>query len=1081
MPLKTTCGPFQPTLETAFVKAVLEAKPGLENKIAVVAPSRKLADRLERLLAKEAGLSLINIQFHTFHSLAREVVEQSQQLTSKVVTDGLFHDKLVDQLLKETANEDRPKGLAAAYRSSIRDLIDGGLDPDSLPDDFLDLFKEKATQARIKDLLELLKLYLEKLNDIGVLPPAGVARLAAAVVSNDLGGLKQYSTLLYYGFYDLTGVQGDFFHAIAANHETELFFPLRKDHPAFHFAQTSLDSSRLRLGGDQPIHKDAKPQERALGLTLNRLFNANEQDLPEEKPKLTLFNVSGIRGEVWRVAKEILALTEGENALEFHEIGIAARTLEPYQGALKAVLEEHNIPYAMAGGEPLLRHPIAKLALSLLTLHKRQYPSQSVLDILDSPLIHKGPRSRTQSSGENPDATLPGSQHNIASWKNLIKRQAVHSGWLQWEGKIEPYTKKDFELFEDVKREEGVVGPVIDKKDTKNLWDFLSNLRNKLRGGQGMTGWSQCAEHAKQILSETFDAPKDEPAWEAVLKAIDELKVFELAHPEALWEEFLEALDEKLRRSLLETRTRNLGVRVTGAMDSRGESYKVLFVLGCRQGLFPRAIHEDPLIPDTARQVLRDSLGYWIPPKLEAYEEEKLLFYLLCASAKERLYCVLPRSSDEGKAQTPSTYLQELCRAAGMKLDGEFMQYTARRPFDMVREQVERDASGLSPKEISLLMARGHDDAEPFYSRAGHWDAALLSGCTDRLKLITSAKELSSIDGVVESPTSFLHELNKRGLSPSALESFSSCPFKFFSEKLLGLKSMEEPSASGELLPWVQGQLYHSILEDFYERLGKAGFWKKEDAKWELHLEASIESIFKINDWRTIGVYPVLWEGEQRRMRSHLFRMVPMDVELLRAMGLTPKMFEAKLTAKAGGVRIRGIIDRVDATEDGQYRVVDYKSRWRKGKLKNLVGDMSLLQAPLYQELLEGDPSVGASPDAIKGASYIAIEDSVETSSYPWMQEFTGDEWRKSREEVLGNIKKFLGQMRRGEFPIAPDEGRGGACEYCDYTFACRKAHPATRHRAEHSKAIKMFDAAHEVSVLKAKKKAVKKVGKKNG
>lgn len=1059
MPLKTICGPFQPSLESAFVKAVLDAAPGLKNKLAVVAPSRKLADRLERLLAKESGLSLLNIHFHTFHSLAHQVVEDSQQLSSKIITDGLFHDKLVDQLLKDNP-EQRPKGLAAAYRSSIRDLIDGGLDPDELPDDFLDLFKDRVVRARIEDLVQLLKRYLERLNAIGVLPPAGVAKLAAQVVANQMGGLGRYSRLLYYGFYDLTGVQGDFFHAVAANHPVTLFFPLRIDHPAFAFAKNSLDSPRLRLGGDKPLYLDHRENERALKGALDRLFNAHKTELPEQKPALTIFNVSGTRDEIWRVAKEILHLTERkENPLQFHEIGVAARTLEPYQAAIKEVFDEHRIPYNLSAGEPLLRHPAAKLALTLLTLHKRQYPSRSVLDILDSPLIRKG-------------------EHNLNAWKNLIKRQAVHSGWLQWEGKIEPFTKKDFELFEDVKREEGAAGPVIDKQDTRQLWNFLTGLRQKLRGGQGLSGWTACAEHAKQILVETFDAPKDDPAWEAVLAALESVKVFELAQPDALWEDFLEVFEESLRRGVLERRRRNLGVRVTGAMDARGESFKALFLVGCRQGLFPRTIHEDPLMPDSAREVLRGALGYWIPPKLEAYEEEKLLFYLLCASASERLYCVLPRSSDEGKAQTPSTYLQELCRAAGTTLDAERKAYVPRRPFDKIEAQLEADAASLSPKEISLLLARGHHDAKPFYERLGHWDAQLLTGCLERLKPLSSAKELTAVDGLIEPPTEFLNALNTRGLSPSALETFSACPFKFFSEKLLGLKSVDEPSASGELLPWVQGKLYHAILEEFYEALGKTGFWNKDDSRFEGELEKAIETVFGANDWRTIGVYPVLWEGEKRRMRSHLFRMVPRDIELLRAMGLTPALFEAELNAQAGGVRLHGRIDRVDKTADGQYRVVDYKTRWHKPKLKNLVGGMSQLQAPLYQELLEGDPKVKAGPGDILGAFYIAIEDSPETTAHDWMQEFSGAEWRASRGEVLGNIKKFLAQMRRGEFPIVPGEDRGGACEYCDFDFACRKAHPASRFRAAHSKAVKLFEAAHEVQALKAKKKAK---GGKNG
>lgn len=1053
MALKTLCGPFQPALENAFVKAVMEAAPGLENKVAVVAPSRRLADRLERLLVVESGLSLVNIQFHTFHSLAHQVVENSLQLSSKVVTDGLFHDTLVDELLKETGGASRSKGLAAAYRASIRDLIDGGVDPDALPEDFLELFKETAARTRMADLLELLRRYLDKLNEIGVLPPAGVAKLAAAVVAGGSGGLEQYAKLLYYGFYDLTGVQGDFFHAVAANHDATLFFPLRANHPAFHFAQASLDSPRLRLGGGHPVHLEAEPGRRALGGALDRLFNAHETALPAAPPRLTIFNVSGVRDEIWRTAKEILALTERpENPLRFSEIGIAARTLEPYQAAIKEVLGEHRIPYAMTDGEPLLRHPVAKLALSLLTLHKRQYPARSVLDILDSPLIRKGGA--------------------VGQWKNLIKRQAVHSGWLQWEGKIEPYTKKDFELFSDIKREEGAAGPVIAKEDSAALWNFLLGLREKLRGGQGLSGWTRCAEHARRILEETFDAPKDDPAWEAVLNAVTELKVFELAHPGALWEEFLEALEEKLRRAVLETRARGLGVRVMGAMDARGESFKVLFLVGCRQGLFPRRIHEDPLIPDSARRVLRDSLGYWVAPKLEAYEEEKLLFYLLCSSASERLYCVLPRSSDEGKAQTPSTYLQELCRAAGTSLEAARKDYVPRRPFDKIEELLVKDASALSPKEISLLLAGGHYDPEPFYARAGEWDAVLLAGCTERLNLLTGSGELSTVDGLIEPPETFLGGIQKRGLSPSALESFSACPFQFFAEKLLGLKSVDEPSASGELLPWVQGQLYHAILEEFYESLGRTGYWKEPAGPWEGALEAAVEKIFAANDWRAIGVYPVLWEGERRRMRSHLFRMVPLDIALLKELGLAPALFEAEFSAAAGGVRLRGRIDRVDAGPDGRFRVVDYKTRWHKPKLKSLVGAMSQLQAPLYQELLEADPKVKALAAAIGGASYIAIEDSLETSSFPWLVEFSGAEWRASREQVMGNVKKFLGQMRRGEFPIYPSEGTGGACEFCDYAPACRKAHPATRRRAARSQAIKGFEAAHEVPALKSKKKA---------
>src|SRR5437899_164669 len=126
-------GPFE-ALEPAFADRVRARSPKAGGApLLVVAPSRTLADRLERLLAVEYGIALLGVHFHTFHSLAAAVVEEAGFPDAALVSDPVFHDAIVDRALDRApalgvARELRPKALSTAVRASLRDLIDAGVD-----------------------------------------------------------------------------------------------------------------------------------------------------------------------------------------------------------------------------------------------------------------------------------------------------------------------------------------------------------------------------------------------------------------------------------------------------------------------------------------------------------------------------------------------------------------------------------------------------------------------------------------------------------------------------------------------------------------------------------------------------------------------------------------------------------------------------------------------------------------------------------------------------------------------------------------------------------------------------------------
>jgi len=774
---------------------------------------------------------------------------------------------------------------------------------------------------------------------------------------------------------------------------------------------------------------------------------------------LVVISASGAGDEAWAAAKEILRLRAGEDPPDFSEIGIVARTLEPYRSTLAAVLRENAIPFNLGSGDPLLRHPIAKLCLSLLQLGRRDFPAADVLDIVESRYFRAG-RFRL-------GADWRGLRSN---WRRLIERVGVQGGWAQWDGMVSLWSRQDLELYPRLV-EEGLPGQIIPKEDTAQLWALLQDWDKDLRR-QTAGSWKDSSAKARALLEAHFEATERAPgyeAWTVVLASLDSLADFDRGLAKVSWESFLDAFEEKLRGSALEPPPECRGVRVLDAMDARGESFRVLFLLGLQEGSFPRQVREDPLLPDGVRKALRDAAGYRIQPKLGAHDEERFLFHLLATSAARRLYCVHQRSDEDGKALVPSLYLSDLCQAAGRDPAAPARWRVSRQPLVKLKELACEEASLLAPKEASLLLAnQGSPEDGLFAPLAGCVPSFAYPGLyrsgLEVVHELNRPGEPGGHDGLIRPPTEFLSKIDEKGLSPSTLAEFRGCPFKVFASRLLGLKEAEAPSESGELDPREKGLRYHSILENFYKTLNAGGFWKSPASEdWRGTLDDCLREKLSKDGWRGLGVYPVIWKSLRERMCIHLARTLALDIARLRAEGLEPREFELSLTSVVDGVKLMGKLDRLDWDQAGtRYRVIDYKSTFHKGSLKSLAEKLIQVQAPLYLELAEA--AVSALPDSAQplSADFLAIEDSAAATGHDCIQSLTKEEWEKLRPLVLGGVRRLRGMMADGKFFVTPDEGQGKVCDYCSFGSLCRKSHGMTRARAEDSRLRAEFEALRE-------------------
>src|SRR5207248_11762907 len=99
--------------------------------------------------------------------------------------------------------------------------------------------------------------------------------------------------------------------------------------------------------------------------------------------------------------------------------------------------------------------------------------------------------------------------------------------------------------------------------------------------------------------------------------------------------------------------------------QARGREFRVVFVPGLAERMFPQRLREDPLLLDDSRSAVDATLVV----QEDRGRRERLLLRLAIGTATERLYVSYPRLQvADTRARVPSFYLLELARAVRGRL-----------------------------------------------------------------------------------------------------------------------------------------------------------------------------------------------------------------------------------------------------------------------------------------------------------------------------------------------------------------------------------------------------------------------------
>ncbi len=1037
--LRLVTGLFHPALNRALVEDIRSCKTDDPfAPLAVIVPSTSLVEHLKQVLIRHESRAFLNVHFLTFHQLALRlrddlamVAESSHEPPLQLVDDFFF-----EQLVKHVVRRNLPglepflrlpasPGIWKGLWATVRDLKDAVVAPTTALNALTEGVFEEEDRTWLHSLFTLHAAMMEASRSLGIGSPDDVA----ASLGQDLSGssfLKGLHRVFYYGFYDLSQAQLLFFQSVACVAPTTLYFPLQ-NRPAFLFARRFFERHLLPLAES---HKDQSGE--------------GERTATVDRVELSVTNVIGVEQELATICREILTLVE-VHGYRFDEIGVVARTLEPYQSRLQSVFDHHLVPFTSTAGTPLSREPLVKTLVRLASLPGHNFDRVAMLDVLTSPFY------RIQGVGPTSGDLRPD------IWRSLVYTLGITKGEAEWKRLAEPASSsilRDAEAETD--EDDQTIGRPCEATQLTYLWEVVSKLIDDCHAlpAQGSIGVLTDAflalVQSHVHVPELFDIPSSEAREPTNLSTVGSLIRSVLARLMELdplggdlsWEEWVELF----RRALDDTSIpieegRHQGVQVLDAMTARGRTVRALFVLGMNEKIFPRYVREDPFLRDWQRAVLESTLGYKIDEKLAGHEEELLLFELLSRSATHRLYLSYQRADETGRVMAPSSFIAMAMRDA--RFVGKPEETVPRRLTQRISEQPSIQDL-LSAEELALgCLLQGHD-ALPILDAMG-CDRPLFEQGLATLKIIErESPELGPFDGMIGEEASPLLGPAERSFSPTALERYATCPFQYFAEKVLRLKPVGRLQHD-HLSPLTLGTLVHESLRVSYERLLLLQ-WPDvplTKALVQCLVHEAVTETFAAHAASQGTGHALLWTLAREQASTLVAAAVSFDQEEYLVTGFRPVAFEVaaqgivplESDASSFLLKIHGTLDRVDyRTEPPALRIVDYKFK-QGSEISAVDRNLGLsavrgfrLQPPLYAHMTL--PSLPAATDV--QLLFLAPQwtEPIARSTYDaglWTSH-TGGMIRQTLSTLIHGIANR-------EFFILPD----GYCDYCEFSGACRR------------------------------------------
>ena len=739
-----------------------------------------------------------------------------------------------------------------------------------------------------------------------------------------------------------------------------------------------------------------------------------------------------------------------EHGTPFHRMAVLYRTENPYATLVRDELRLAGLPLAGPGRDSLADTGLGRTLTGLLELPEGGYTREAVMAWLTGcPVLPPGVRE---------------SAFNPSRWDSLARSAGVVGGLQQWRDRLGRHARR---LSEDAERRE-TEGEITEARayrmkeeaaTARRVLAFVEKLAADTAPPDAGRSWTEYCNWASRLLDEYLSPgiPDAELAFrERVDRILEELRGADRVHPSTTADEFRRTVADSLRTPVGHLGTTGRGVFVSPFASAAGMDFNVVWLVGMIEGGTPPAITPDPLLPESS---WRAAGG---PSRVEERIAAERYDYLSAAASAPRRFLSYPVADAASQRQAhPSRWLLEQASALeGRTVHTSVLGRLGDRPWLTVDVSAQQSLAALP----DTSLADGHDYRLNRLLRWGRMErpmarhplasrGSLLRA--HRLGRSRYSESLTEFDGNLSGEGGsgwFGDRLQGPAVSPTSLETWAGCPYRYFLGHLLRLSALETPEETTAITPLEQGSLVHHILERFVADTAAFGAMPGPGERWDerahrrlMHLA---EEAFREAESRGVTGKPLLWDLAKEDIREDLATFLEEDARLRAANatsrllpevrfglgGATPEVFDEET-----GIRFRGIIDRLDANGDGSVAlVIDYKTgshRPYSNLEKDPIDRGKRLQLGVYSLAARS-----LFPDAsLIRAAYWFTTTRGGFQFSPRQYFDIGDDATAQR--FREGVSTIVGGIRQGVFPANPGNpaGQGGPenCRFCDFDSLC--------------------------------------------
>jgi hypothetical protein len=653
---------------------------------------------------------------------------------------------------------------------------------------------------------------------------------------------------------------------------------------------------------------------------------------PVDKATTRVVTTSDADDEVRTALRAVLDASRDGVPLE--RMAILYPTEQPYARLVHEHTRAAGIPTNGAATQGLAGRVLGRTLLDLLSLRDHGYRRRDVLGLLAAAPVRLRP---------GPDGARP----STAQWERLAREAAVVAGRSQWDGRLAKHVAELDEQIDDLLAVEidpaGEGGEAAEAAEeirasrvdarrrraerARGLRSFVLDIIDELdRAASTAATWRDRVAWLRRlgqrvVGGETARAtwPDDERrAAERVEAALDRLVALDDIDGPADLEVFRRTLQLELDADLGRVGRFGEGVLVAPLSFAVGLDLDLVVVLGMAEGTLPSRVADDSLLPDRERLAADGEL----PLRRERIGRQQRQLHAALAAAERHVLCAPRGDLRANNERVLSRWLAEVVDQLDecvLDHSPSFAYAIAHLDFPVTEQEYRLRAPGWARTHDPLVVAGLELQTARRSPRFTRFDGNL-AGLSVR----------SPHDDVV---------------SATRLESWSICPFAYFMRQVLRIEPIEDPADLLWISPLEKGSLVHLVLERFLQAVlarppeqqpAPDQPWTPDDHALLARIGAEACAEFEA---RGVVGRPLFWRRDRDRILLRLDRFLhedsarraetrsrPVAAEL--AFGLPEGDLPAVDVPIAGGrtLTFRGSADRVDVTDDGTLRIIDYKT-----------------------------------------------------------------------------------------------------------------------------------------------------------